>query len=100
MQPPTASSRGGASRAGIAAAAALTGGSWVASAVWLALRLPGSPGASDIATVTVAPLAALAGLVAAGRATGRGSRGWLLLAASSALWALGELSWTLRQLAA
>jgi diguanylate cyclase (GGDEF)-like protein len=99
MQPSTASSRGVVSRAGIAAAVALTGAACVAVAVWLAFRLPGSRAVSDIATIAVATLAALAALVAARRATGRARQGWSLLAVSSGLWALGQLSWTLRQLA-
>ena len=66
--------------------------------VWLTARLPGSRVASDVATVVAAVAAAAAGTYAARRRTGRARRGWALLAVSSAVWALGQLSWSLRQL--
>jgi diguanylate cyclase len=68
-------------------------------AVWLTARLPGSRVASNAASILAALAAAAAGTYAARTRTGMVRRGWVLLATGSAVWAAGQLSWALRQLA-
>jgi diguanylate cyclase (GGDEF)-like protein len=68
-------------------------------AAWLVARLPGSRAVSDLGAVVAAAAAAGTAAYAARRRTGRPRRGWMLLSLSSGIWALGQLSWSIRQLA-
>ena len=102
MQPTAVSSRGVASRVATVTGAVVAGLALLVLAVWLTWRLPGSRGLSDVAALVASALAAVAAGIAAGRAAGRATgrvrRGWLLLAAGAATWALGQAYWSVHQL--
>jgi diguanylate cyclase (GGDEF)-like protein len=80
-------------------AAAVAGALLLAlAAAWLGARLPGSRVVSDLGAALAAAAAAGTAAYAARRREGRVGRGWTLLALSSGVWSLGQLSWSLRQL--
>ena len=102
VQPTADASRSGAGGPGpsrpVLLAGTVSAGVLLVLGVWLTARLPGSRAVSDVSSIVLAGLAAAAGLLAARRRGGRARRGWLLLATGSGLWAVGQLSWTVRQL--
>jgi diguanylate cyclase (GGDEF)-like protein len=82
----------------VLAGAVLAGVVLVALAFWLSWPLPGARAVGDVASVAAAVLAAVTAGFAARRARGRVRSAWQLLAASSAMWALGQLSWTVHRI--
>ena len=78
--------------------AAVTGAGLAAVVAWLVWSLPGARAVGDVAGLVAAVLAAVTAGFAAWRTRGRVRRGWQLLAASSAVWALGQLCWTAHRL--
>src|SRR6185312_3422485 len=78
--------------------AAVTGAGLAAVVAWLVWSLPGARAVGDVAGLVAAVLAAVTAGFAAWRTRGRVRRGWQLLAASCAVWALGQLCWTAHRL--
>jgi diguanylate cyclase (GGDEF)-like protein len=98
MHPMTAASPGVVpSRRAVLVGAALAGAGLAALAVWLSWPLPGARVVGDLAGLSAAMLATAAAASAAGRTGGRVRRGWQLLAVSSGMWAIGQLSWTVHR---
>src|SRR6185312_8606685 len=99
MHPTAAASRiGGTTTARGAARLPLPVLVGAAVAAWLVWSLPGARAVGDVAGLVAAVLAAVTAGFAAWRTRGRVRRGWQLLAASSAVWALGQLCWTAHRL--
>jgi diguanylate cyclase (GGDEF)-like protein len=101
MHPTTAPPPAGGSapsRVALLVGVAVAGVLVIVLAVWLTWRLPGSRTGGDVASTAAAAVAALACLFRARRGRGRVRRSWQLLSVSAALWACGQLSWTLHRL--
>ncbi len=79
-------------------AAALAGAGLAGLAVWLTWPLPAARAVGDVAGLAAAVLAAVTAGFVAGRTRGRVRRGWQLLAASSGVWAVGQLLWTVHRI--